>query len=251
MRLLLVLLCFLAAGAAWPFAQPACAQAPRFSVTYQQQFSGEPQPTATLVVNGSSTLYYYNRTAGEAARELQQTNETNYTLAVTDAEGTCVYRDAATGRLLARELEISTQQFVLIADTVPRLNWKLGTATRQIGQYQAQQATTTFRGRHYEAWFTPEIPVSAGPWKLGGLPGLILEARDATGQVAFAALRVSQPAGVATPVLPPTQGRRYGSWAEYQAASQAAAERLAKFMQAQAPGISVKISRGEALELAP
>ena len=32
--------------------------------------------------------------------------------------------------------------------------------------------------RKYEAWFTPDIPVSEGPLKFGGLPGLIMKLSD-------------------------------------------------------------------------
>lgn len=36
-------------------------------------------------------------------------------------------------------------------------------------------------------WFSDEIPLQEGPWKLGGLPGLILEAKDCSGQYHFIA----------------------------------------------------------------
>nr|WP_081964210.1 GLPGLI family protein [Porphyromonas macacae] len=35
-----------------------------------------------------------------------------------------------------------------------------------------------FRGRTYEAWFTPQIPLKEGPYKFDGLPGLILQIMD-------------------------------------------------------------------------
>ena len=54
-------------------------------------------------------------------------------------------------------------------------DWQFTTDTLTVLGYLCQKATTTFRGRIYEAWFTPEIPISEGPWKLYGLPGLILK----------------------------------------------------------------------------
>ena len=60
-----------------------------------------------------------------------------------------------------------------------------------VASYDCQKAECDFRGRRWEAWFTPEIPVSEGPWKLKGLPGLILYARDTTGQYSFEAVSVT------------------------------------------------------------
>ena len=46
-------------------------------------------------------------------------------------------------------------------------------------------AEAEFRGRVWRAWFTYEIPMPYGPWKLGGLPGLILKAEDADSLFVF------------------------------------------------------------------
>ena len=51
--------------------------------------------------------------------------------------------------------------------------------------YTCYRATCRFRGRNYEAWYTPEIPRSEGPWKLQGLPGLILKASDSRQHYTF------------------------------------------------------------------
>lgn len=57
-------------------------------------------------------------------------------------------------------------------------HWSLTDSTRVILGYSCQQATSTFRGREWVAWFTYDVPIGEGPWKLHGLPGLICEAYD-------------------------------------------------------------------------
>lgn len=56
--------------------------------------------------------------------------------------------------------------------------WKIMTEKKQIEGYTCEQATCSFRGRNWTAWYTTAIPISDGPWKLWGLPGLILEAYE-------------------------------------------------------------------------
>lgn len=59
-----------------------------------------------------------------------------------------------------------------------QFSWEILPENKLIKGYQAQKATTTFSGRNYIAWFTSEIPISEGPYKFNGLPGLILEISD-------------------------------------------------------------------------
>jgi GLPGLI family protein len=73
----------------------------------------------------------------------------------------------------------------LFSDTIPLIIWEIKEQFKKIGGLQCQMATGFFGGRIYKVWFCPDIPFSSGPWKLSGLPGLILEAYDLKQQVKF------------------------------------------------------------------
>lgn len=49
---------------------------------------------------------------------------------------------------------------------------------KEIAGYLCQKAITNYLGREWIVYFTPEIPYNYGPWKLWGLPGLIIKAND-------------------------------------------------------------------------
>lgn len=70
--------------------------------------------------------------------------------------------------------------------------WVIGDETKEIIVYECFKASCDYRGRSWTAWFAPEIPIQDGPWKLCGLPGLILEAADASGEYQFVANGLKQ-----------------------------------------------------------
>ena len=70
-------------------------------------------------------------------------------------------------------------------EDVPDFKWKISDEHKQVMDYNCIKATCSFRGRDYEAWFTADIPISYGPWKFCGLPGLILEINDTKGEYFF------------------------------------------------------------------
>lgn len=65
------------------------------------------------------------------------------------------------------------------------LNWKMSSETTKIGEYKVQKATTDFAGRKWTAWFTTDLPYQDGPYKFGGLPGLIVKVEDDKGEYSF------------------------------------------------------------------
>lgn len=68
-------------------------------------------------------------------------------------------------------------------ELLPALTWNFvpDSSTTILG-YDCQEATTEYAGRNYKAWFTTELPLPYGPYKFGGLPGLILRIQDAESQ---------------------------------------------------------------------
>jgi GLPGLI family protein len=102
-----------------------------------------------------------------------------------DKEGMPVFIDMAEKSMWYKS-DYSAGQFLFIfKDTLPAINWQIKKDTCNIGGMHCVKAIGYFGGRIYEVWFTPDIPVSLGPYKLGGLPGLILEAKSQDGCVAY------------------------------------------------------------------
>ena len=77
-------------------------------------------------------------------------------------------------------------------ESVPVQEWTIHDDTMLLIGQRCQKATCYFRGRKYEAWFTMDIPISKGPWKFGGLPGLILKITDDKYLYSFECIRIEQ-----------------------------------------------------------
>lgn len=70
-------------------------------------------------------------------------------------------------------------------EPMPTFDWQLQEGDTVIAEYPCFKATAEFRGKKWTALYTPEIAISDGPWKLCGLPGLILQASTDDGDFSF------------------------------------------------------------------
>lgn len=73
----------------------------------------------------------------------------------------------------------------LTEEALPKIDWKISKDTASFSGLHCQKATARFKGRNWIAWYAPELPFQSGPWKLNGLPGLIVEAYDDKKEVQF------------------------------------------------------------------
>lgn len=80
-----------------------------------------------------------------------------------------------------------------ITEPLEQPKWDIiADSTKQILNYDCQMARCTFKGRTWTAWFAADIPLDNGPWKLCGLPGLILRAYDSKQQYIFDCVGMKQ-----------------------------------------------------------
>jgi GLPGLI family protein len=85
----------------------------------------------------------------------------------------------------------------LISDKIGSVPWRLTNKSTKILDYTCLGAELKLDERSVTAWFASEIPISAGPDRFYGLPGLIL-AVEVNGETAFLATSVD--------LAPPAEG---------------------------------------------
>lgn len=86
-------------------------------------------------------------------------------------------------------------------EPVDMSEWELvSDSVKIILGYECYLARCQYRGRAWWAWYSPDIPLQEGPWKLRGLPGLILEAYDSQRHYSYTAQGMNdkglQPVGI-------------------------------------------------------
>ncbi|MBZ9652429.1 GLPGLI family protein [Psychroflexus montanilacus] len=156
--------------------------------TLEQNFDLSSTKKSILTFNSTQSKYQEEKGDIKAipenaqVRDLSGSNSTFYNVNLKD-----------------RTLKMKTQldgETMIVKEDLPAIEWNIKPdSTREIMGFNCIEAEAVFRGRFYTAWFSPEIPVPFGPWKLQGLPGLILEAYDKMDEVHFYATQLKYEQG--------------------------------------------------------
>lgn len=117
-------------------------------------------------------------------------------------------------------------------DSLHIMSWTRAGESRRMDSLDCFKATTVFRGRSYTAWYAPSIPLANGPWKFGGLPGLIVELYDDKKDLHFrlVSLTTAHPSHPYRDIGP---YGRYGSYVTYEASLRKSIRQIEDMIAAQ------------------
>lgn len=99
-----------------------------------------------------------------------------------------IFTDNVNGKIIGREA-VGSQCFET-EEAKTYQDWTLKNETEKVLDYDCLKAACSFRGNKWNVMYSEDVPVSAGPWKLGGLPGLIMKAVDENGIHSFEAVEI-------------------------------------------------------------
>ena len=88
-----------------------------------------------------------------------------------------IYRNLEQGKFTTYSTVFGSHYLITEDITIPEWTMYEDSTITVLGM-ECKKATTNFRGRYWEVWYTEDIPISQGPWKLCGLPGMILKANS-------------------------------------------------------------------------
>lgn len=141
------------------------------AVQFADQIPKEQITQKILYFNPGSSLYKLNETTNNEDIMPQTTSHMTVRMKISGGHDE-IFCDMNSRKRIDQR-EFMTRMF-LIDDELIRPDWKITGNQKLVAGYNCQEAMCIDNGRKVSAWFSPSIPVSAGPAGYGDLPGLIL-----------------------------------------------------------------------------
>ena len=177
-------------------------------ITYKSYYPDKKQRNRsvdmTVYFNNYESLMANIKAQKSSVKVEKNNDEVNLTLPYGDSLGGRIYRNTKDSLMITRRPKNSISEAFIVNEQWLDIKWDIKTKTKNIGDYTATKAKGHFRGRDYTVWFTYDIPVPFGPWKLHGLPGLILEAEDSEKMMRFYATQIKIPYDIKNIIKAPT-----------------------------------------------
>ncbi len=148
-----------------------------------------------LLTNGKKSIYYsenYKEAVDGFGKKLEDAMKTGNVL-----DPSSLPRSKVKHNVYKDELNTYISNYLgknyYTYESPDKLNWKIDNRSiSTIGGYKCYNATVEAGGKKFVAWFTYDIPISDGPYKFRGLPGLILKVNEINNYINFELISVNK-----------------------------------------------------------
>lgn len=89
------------------------------------------------------------------------------------ADSTRLFKDYTNGYLVYEES--LGRDIMIIEEQLNLFKWNMTNEKDTILDYPCKTAFADFRGREYKVLYTTDLPFTAAPWKIHGVPGVVLK----------------------------------------------------------------------------
>jgi GLPGLI family protein len=139
--------------------------------------------------NKSSKFYSYHNYLVDSIRRNADPN--TWMLYKTTSNKYTIYLNYPESQTTVIDFAGTLNNFEYIEDfEIPK--WTIHKERQAILSHPCRKATCRFRGRDYVAWYATDIPISRGPYKFAGLPGLILKIADTENLYSFECIGIEK-----------------------------------------------------------
>lgn len=146
-------------------------------------FAQKSHNKSTLYIEDTVQLFEWGNTPTNIKADPESDNF-SISLYVGDSIGNYNFTDLKKDSIYSRLIWLKGKIYH-VEEKKTNIQWNIMNETKRIASFNCQKAVGEFRGRKYIAWFTTELPIIGAPWKLHGLPGLVLAAHDEENKVQF------------------------------------------------------------------
>lgn len=170
------------------------------------------QATYQLQINTHYSIYFKNTTLKN--NKENSGNSIIFKPKNSSKNNDFLFKDYEKNEMISKDL--ISFRFKVIKDSINNFNWQIKKDTITILGYKCNLAETNFRGRNYKVWFASDLQ-AGGPWKLDGLPGMILKAdtKDGYYSVEASSLKINTTENINDYGNPFADEKEFYSWVEF------------------------------------
>lgn len=137
----------------------------------------------------------------DAVKRYSETRDESAMNAVVYQTFLYIFRSKSDNRMTVYD-KAGSLEYGVYTEPLGEIQWEITDSAKTVLGYECVMATANYHGRDWTVWFAPDIPLQEGPWKICGLPGLILEASESTGQHSFVATGLEASNQAIVPIYP-------------------------------------------------